>query len=443
MTIVCGVDLSESSVRAARAAAALCARRQVRLHLLHVVEPSAHQAGSGVDVVQAAREQLRALSASLRSQGADVEDHVEVGAPDQRLRDLGKEVGATLLVVAAAAEDRRGKSHVGSNAYRLVQEGGAPVLIVRDPQPIEAWCAGTRPLRIVLGADLSQGSDTAMNWLGGLREYGPCEVVAVHLYWPPEQFARLGLTGVRDYVEPAPVVTATLAHELSSRLVAATGAMPVKTSVQPHMGRVGDRLAALAQEEQADLIVVGSHARSAFGRLVHGSVSHDLLAAARVSVACVPESTKPSVPAAPLVAVLVATDFSATGDRAVPLAFSMLAPGGVVHLVHVLRGGSPPAIEPHDIFEARRSHSAAEAEARGRLKGLATRYAGAARVEIHVLESNDVARTICQAGERLDVGLICLGTHGLGAARALLGSVTSSVLHDTKRPLLLARTPSE
>jgi len=63
---------------------------------------------------------------------------------------------------------------------------------------------------------------------------------------------------------------------------------------------------------------------------------------------------------------------------------------------------------------------------------------------MHVVESDDAGRAICQAAERLGTAAICLGTHGRsGLSKAVLGSVAESVLHMTRRPLLLARAPFE
>jgi nucleotide-binding universal stress UspA family protein len=63
---------------------------------------------------------------------------------------------------------------------------------------------------------------------------------------------------------------------------------------------------------------------------------------------------------------------------------------------------------------------------------------------LHVLESGDPALAICQAAERLDARVICIGTHGrTGLAKVVLGSVAQAVLGGTGRPVLLARRPIE
>jgi len=96
------------------------------------------------------------------------------------------------------------------------------------------------------------------------------KLTALHLYWPPTQFDRLGLHGVRSYTDPDPEVTKVLTRELSERLSSAFDPESVRIRLEPHMGSIGDRIAMLAEEDRADLVVVGSHERDAVGRILSG-----------------------------------------------------------------------------------------------------------------------------------------------------------------------------
>jgi nucleotide-binding universal stress UspA family protein len=60
-----------------------------------------------------------------------------------------------------------------------------------------------------------------------------------------------------------------------------------------------------------------------------------------------------------------------------------------------------------------------------------------------VLEARDVAQAICGEADRFGADLVCLSSHGLGASRALHGSVTKAVLKKIRRPLLVIRRPDE
>jgi nucleotide-binding universal stress UspA family protein len=144
--------------------------------------------------------------------------------------------------------------------------------------------------------------------------------------------------------------------------------------------------------------------------------------------------------------VLVATDFSAGGDAALPLAYSVVADHGIVHLVHVVPDdASRSPVDPSDIFpDASPEPSSEAAAAQQRLLALIrppTDGVGPV-TRVHILRSNEPAVALTQAAERLNVDLICLGTHGhTGLRKTLLGSVSSAVLSATQRPVLVAHAP--
>jgi nucleotide-binding universal stress UspA family protein len=450
MSIVCGTDFSESAQCAAEAAAELAVRMNVALHFVHSVELNSDTLFEEVrsQSMRWAKHQLESVAERARGRGARVEVHLVEGAPDESLQDVAQRVSAQLIVVAALVHRRAGMWQLGSHAERLAQHSHVPVLVVRNAALFQAWVRELRPLRILLGMDLTLSSDRALRWIAALRKFGPCEVIATYLYWPPTQFQRLGLAGVRSYLDPDPDVTNTLIRDISKRAHDVLGSAPSKLRVEPHLGSLGERLAAVAEEERADLIVVGSHDRALAERLLHGSVSRDVVHHARASTVCVPaDETDTATGLKPqLESVLVATDFSTFGNAAIPLAYSVLGAFGTLHLVHVAKTESienPSA--PHDIFCGPATQlSEAEAAARHQLRDLIAAHGGdpTRTSELHLLRSHDPAAAICQAAERLDVGLLCLGTHGRsGLSKLLLGSVASAVLGASVRPVLLARGP--
>jgi nucleotide-binding universal stress UspA family protein len=297
----------------------------------------------------------------------------------------------------------------------------------------------------VIGADFSESSLHATRWLKVPRGVGPCEVVMVHLYWPPEQFHRLGLGGIRSYVDADPEVTRTLEREFSERFAEANQPGSVRYRLEPHLGRIADRLTHLGSEEKADLVLVGCHERNLMMRAWEGSVSRGVLQHAAISVACIPSPRQQMPKAAGKINnVLVATDFSDVGNEAVALAYSVVAFGGTVHLVHVLSQGPHDAGATQDIFSLTGKSAEEQAAATKQLAALIPTEAAAAgkQAQLHLLQARDAASAIAQAGERLNVELICVGTHGRsGLSKAVLGSVAQSVLSHTQRPVLFARTP--
>jgi hydroxymethylpyrimidine pyrophosphatase-like HAD family hydrolase len=95
----------------------------------------------------------------------------------------------------------------------------------------------------------------------------------------------------------------------------------------------------LARASKADLIVVGTNQRRGLDRFWLGSVSRGILHHASTNVVCVPmpdEANRPNEDAAAFKRVLVPTDFSKLGNKAIAYAYGAAQRGGRVSLVHVI-----------------------------------------------------------------------------------------------------------
>lgn len=144
--------------------------------------------------------------------------------------------------------------------------------------------------------------------------------------------------------------------------------------------------------------------------------------------------------------VLVPVDFSDCSVAAVAHAYALVAPGGCVHLLHVVQiEDVPNPLYAHyspGHVPTPEQRSRQEAELREHLLALAPASAGerGVRTSAHVEEAEDVAARICAAAARVHADAICLGTRGRGGlARALLGSVAERVLAGTEQLVLLVR----
>jgi nucleotide-binding universal stress UspA family protein len=449
MSILCGVDFSESAANAATVAARLAARTREPLHLLHALQAPAEDLHPGREngAASVAQGRLAREAERLRALGADVWTHVASGPAHEALRQNAQALSARLIVVGAVGQSKSGRG-LGEHADQAAQRAHVPVLVVRDPTLFDAWLAKTRPLKILLGVDASSSSENAARWIGELRSIGPCEVLVAHLYWPPGEFSRVGLGGLRSYVDPDTEITQTFEREYSKRFGGLLGAGSHEYRIEPHLGRIGDALASLANQEKADLVVVGCHDHSLLSLVWEGSVARRVLECASTSVVCAPAPARPASVHTPILShVLAATDFSRQGDASVRLAYSIVNHGGTVHLVHVVKATHVPT-EPYDIFGPAPSAALADVEnaARSRLTDCIPRDAGsvAALTRVHVLFADNAAKAICQAAERLGADVLCVGTHGrTGVSKAVLGSVASEVVEKTTRPVLLARAPRD
>jgi nucleotide-binding universal stress UspA family protein len=141
--------------------------------------------------------------------------------------------------------------------------------------------------------------------------------------------------------------------------------------------------------------------------------------------------------------ILLATDGSEEAKLATQAATELSSEtGSEVHLVYVLP--APAQLIGHHLLsgEARESALAgAERDAETFLKEQAEqiRSNGGKVAETH-FRSGDPDKEILRTAESIGVGLIVIGSRGLGAlSRALMGSVSDSVVRHAHCPVLIVR----
>ena len=291
MTLLCATHFSDAAQRAATAAAHLARKLDEPLFLVHVLSGDLSRA-LGQSVQEAAAAALLAEVRRLEALGARVSHQLLTGEPAEELARFAQDKGVSLMVTAGptSASPFLG---VGGAVDRLATVVPVPLLVVRDAGPFEAWAAGERPLRVMLGVERSQPFEAAREWLQALRRYGPVEVVAGRIFWPHEEARRLGMAHPLSFQEVTPELTRALELEVRTLVspLEAMGQPPARVRLEAGVGRIADHLVALAAEERVDLLVVGSHQRRGLGKL--WSVSHHTLRLATMSVARVPASAMP------------------------------------------------------------------------------------------------------------------------------------------------------
>lgn len=448
--ILCGTDFSENARQAAQAAAAIAGRIKEPLILTHAVElPDLGASRAQVSKWLAAkrRKKLRQEAETIRGTGAEVEERALVGRPDEVLVDLARTETPRLLVVSSIGHRGMDRWLLGSVSERMAERTTVPALVVRDARPLIEWADGKSPLKVFVCFNLTATSGTALLWVKKLAAIGLCEVVVGYVDWPPEHQARLGVGGPLPLVGNPPGMQAVLERDIQAKAGELLGKIPFRLRVEACWGRPDVRLAGMAKEEGADLIVVGSHQYRGFERLWHTSVSRGLLHQAEMSVAIVPlatNGTRGAGMAPPVRRVLVPTDFSECADAAIPHAYAILRGGGTVHLLHIV---TPSGIFSTVRLDSRSSAKAAARHARecaAKLRMLIPAEAAELGIltQVEVVKSRNAAEAICRSAERLGADVICLGTHGRsGLSQALMGSVAQKVMTCSSRPLLVVHPP--
>lgn len=423
--IVCGTDFSEPAKHAANVATALAHRVGAPVVLVHGVDERGEIPNHyWPTVIEAARPHLTAEANRLRQLGAHVEETFADGVPDDGVAKCAERADARLIVLAASGHGVLGRWMLGSVTERIAESAWVPTIVLRGSDRLEDWTRGGRPLRVFVGADFTACSDAAMRWAAGLTEFGPCEFVVGYVDHLAEQRAEEVRNSPVD-APSAPELQEMLNYDLGEK---ARGFLPNReftVRVLPASGRIDTHLLELAKDADAELIVVGTHQWRGLSRLRHASVSRRVLHTSPVSVACVPAhqvltSANALVPEVRY--VVAATDLSTHGSRAVPHAYGMLQPGGTVCLVHV----APPGSAKEPLLGQLRALIPEDATRRG------------FQTEVQVIFHHDAAAGLCDAVERLNADVLCLGSHSRSPlAATALGSVSHSVIARSKRPVLI------
>src|SRR3569623_779290 len=457
MKILCGTNFDAGAEAAARFAANLAMRTGGAVELMHVlppIDPSPFVAGGEVQARRTAEIErdgaTRALadtSATLRaSAGGPVTTHVEPGPPDACLLLRASQIDADVIVLGMTGRSRVERWLLGSVAERVVRLSDRPVLLV----PPET---GARPTshpaisKVLVALDDREASGGALSFVRRLRAHRPCDVVALRLYWPIEEYRRLGLTGPRDLFQSDAEVVKDLEQSVRDRVGVQEGGGAFEVAVEASWGGRAATIVEVARARRCDLIVMGAETRHGLARLSHAPVSDRLARLApEIPILFVPAEPAASPKVTPLSTVLAGTDFSDAGNLAVRAAYGLLAGrGGVVGLCHV---HERPLANPAYAYDepAGRLSDTARARLAPRLRALLPVDASEHGIATHVteLDGGHAGTALLPAGARLRVDALVLGGGRKGAARhALLGSVAQSVTRASRRPVLVVPNPMD
>jgi nucleotide-binding universal stress UspA family protein len=198
--------------------------------------------------------------------------------------------------------------------------------------------------------------------------------------------------------------------------------------------RVAESLAAAAEEENATLILMATHGRTASESRPFGGVAEQLIRTCSVPILAVPSLSRAafhSVTGPPLHSILVTTDGSDYADAVAPLAAEIaVACECSVLLLEVI---------PAAASEYRASSQ--EAAAEEHLERLSRVFSKRGLSTEQITGRGNPVTEILNLARRRNVDLIAMSTHG-GAQSigSVVGSVTQAVLQQSGIPVLMTRT---
>ncbi|MBN1547864.1 MAG: universal stress protein, partial [Syntrophaceae bacterium] len=282
--------------------------------------------------------------------------------------------------------------------------------------------------KIVIATDLSKSSDAVIGSLGGLRMLGAQQAVLVH---------ALGLKYMKDVIP----ILVDLAEPRLSEQKEALEQQGFATTVRIAHGVPMVEVNQIAKEENASLIVVGSHGASCTQEILLGGAALAILhyASRPVLLVRIKIIDEPSPPRCKVAfqdlfkRILYAADFSETAERAFMYVEKIVEAGAKhITLLHVQEKSDLSKYVEDRLEEFNQMDRERLERMRDRLMRL-----GAADVQIEIPYGSPLQEIIRYASQN-DHSLIVMGSKGRGfLAEVFMGSVSRGVALHSDVPLLM------
>jgi nucleotide-binding universal stress UspA family protein len=297
-------------------------------------------------------------------------------------------------------------------------------------------------MRILLPVDGSKYSRVALDFVASrstlIGSEPQVEVLNVQLPVPVRATQLVGKAHVRSYyTEEAEKVLKPAQARLRKAGLAASARYVV--------GNPAEEIAAAAVKSKADLIVIGSHGRSALKGLLLGSVTNAVLAQSKAPVLILRNRGSPP---ADSLKVGIAVDGSKYGRAAVsyvlrhPQLFGAAPKLTLIHVVQDYLGAVMPdmagiALPAFTIEEVRSLQSKTFEKAVAPVRKLLAKAGAKAEEACLVGNAGD---ELAAYAKKKKLDLLVMGSHGYGAFKAaVMGSVATRTAATGDVPLLLIR----
>lgn len=280
-TIVVATDFSERSDRATWRAKLLAREFDSRLHLVHVVDDDRPHL-----IVQAQRDSstklLEELTQTLETMDAlQCDFHVVLGDPFIGITQTARDLGADLIVIGPHRRQLLRDILVGTTAERTIRTSDRPVLLANGI-PTGSY------RRAIAASDLSPFSETTIRTARSLGLLDGLNVSLLHVFSDPGTplMNRASLSDVekQSYIAGERNRAGKEVASFMDR-IKVDG---MSTILKPLTTNIAETISDTANEQSADLIVIGTCGRSALARALMGSMTEGVLRDSQRDVLAIP-----------------------------------------------------------------------------------------------------------------------------------------------------------
>jgi nucleotide-binding universal stress UspA family protein len=284
--VLCPTDFSDGSRHALDHATAIAKWYRSRITVLHVhrlttpvyaVAPVTMPVGAQTLMLTATEtahltDALDDFVAQDRGQGATVETVLE---QDFDVADAILQRAATmpadLIVLGTHGRSGFQRFMLGSVAEKVLRRAACPVLTVPPRAGGAARPVSMRP-RVVCAVDFSRASTRALDYAASLAQESDGALTVLHVVDVPPESTDPSLPDISSY-------RAARFEEARLALAGAVGALDEGWRAAPLVlaGKPYREILRVADEQQADLIVMGVHGRGAIERAFFGSTTQHVV----------------------------------------------------------------------------------------------------------------------------------------------------------------------
>jgi nucleotide-binding universal stress UspA family protein len=298
-SVLVPLDFSRAAMHALDYAAALAKQLNAQIHLVHVQMPdeacavpgAGHLMRECAESVTFLREKLGGLEAERPPQFWPENCHIRTGRAYEEICGLARELDVDLIVLASRGITGLRRVLLGSTAERVVRFSPCPVLVVHQRKRKGAVDVGLatgpefRIRKILAPIDFSQCSMAGAMYAAFLAKAFGAKLCLFHAVQLPAPVVVDRVSVDLSSMESLNLGNARLDMEAFSKL---DFLHDVKCTAEVRTGYPVDRICDETKQADVDLVVISTHGRSGFNRMLLGSVAEHVVRYAECPVMVVP-----------------------------------------------------------------------------------------------------------------------------------------------------------
>jgi nucleotide-binding universal stress UspA family protein len=281
MQILAATDFSTRSNRALRQAGLLAQPGNAQLHILHVVDDDQPDELIDLETREAGRLLREQMDSMPEIRGVDAHPMVLPGDPFDGILRAASAVEADLIVMGTHRKQFLLDIFVGTTIERVIRRGALPVLMVNNEAqrtyenvvaPIDLSDASANALRVALSVGLISGKGATL----------------LHAFLAPAKDKMLVARSDRPSIDSYVASERQRAMDELAMFLVANDLKDTRWSFRLEEGAPMEIISRIVSEIRPDLLVMGTHGRSAFIKALIGSVTEEALRSLSVDILAVP-----------------------------------------------------------------------------------------------------------------------------------------------------------